>query len=598
MRKISISGIYLNNFRSFVETDFVHVNRPGLCALVGENKIEPRLGSNGAGKSSLWDALVWCFYNKSIRGLKASDLTCSFSDNNISVGVDLIVDGVEYEITRYGSPNKLLVNNEIWTQEQLEELLGLSYDQFLNSVLFGQLVPWFVDLTPTARATVLQQVLDVELWEKAVETTKKIETSLEQEKQSAQQIINIADNTLKNMPDLEELLDQERAYEDILECRRIEALAAYDFVEAEVAQYKEELSKLHHSSSLLSNGEAATENRKFQEKHVRELAAKVNTQEYQVKLLESDMVAAHNAPTTCSMCGQPIPVTDAKERAEHISKELTEIKTLLKNTLYILQQAEKDLDTFVELEKEAHDTYIRLNSVYLSKQERLLDREKQLKQCLQVLEAAAADKNPFTRIVKEHEQTQKRVIADKMNGLTAHKRLSTELADTAFWSKEFKSIKIYHLGSIFSALSHTVNGMLESLGLTGWQIKFVTETTTKSGATKIGVQIEVSSHDYNGRLEAWSGGEGQRIRLAVALGLATIIQYVAGVEYDIEIWDEPSAWLDTYFGVPDLLATLSERARQLNKAVRIVDHRTLDTAFDYVYKVTKEAEGSKVEEVQ
>ncbi len=70
LQRISITG-----FRSFRTTQVLLLNKmyPGLWLVTGENEVEPELGANGAGKSSLFEAVHWALYGKTSRSLKDQD---------------------------------------------------------------------------------------------------------------------------------------------------------------------------------------------------------------------------------------------------------------------------------------------------------------------------------------------------------------------------------------------------------------------------------------------------------------------------------------------------------------------------------------------
>ena len=61
--RIELISIELACFKSFIAPQLITFEADkGLNFLGGLNKVHPRMGANGAGKSSLWDAMFWCFY--------------------------------------------------------------------------------------------------------------------------------------------------------------------------------------------------------------------------------------------------------------------------------------------------------------------------------------------------------------------------------------------------------------------------------------------------------------------------------------------------------------------------------------------------------
>ena len=171
MKQLHLASMRIESFRSFAAPTSVDFGEPGgLRMLFGRNEVEPRLGGNGAGKSTLFDALCWCLFNFSARNLRASDLA-SWSGGNPHVTVDVTINDAPITIERFGSPNRLLLDGEPIEQDKLErEVLGISRARFMHSVLFGQMVRLFIDLTVPERGALLDEVLDLGLWLRAEKT--------------------------------------------------------------------------------------------------------------------------------------------------------------------------------------------------------------------------------------------------------------------------------------------------------------------------------------------------------------------------------------------------------------------------------------------
>jgi DNA repair exonuclease SbcCD ATPase subunit len=167
-----------------------------------------------------------------------------------------------------------------------------------------------------------------------------------------------------------------------------------------------------------------------------------------------------------------------------------------------------------------------------------------------------------------------------------------------FWQKNFKAVRLYQVQQILAQFELEVANAASVLGLVGWRISFATETETKGRTIKQGIQVRIESPTAEGPWEAWSGGEGQRIRLAVAIGLASLIHARAGVQFGFEVWDEPSAWLSPE-GIEDLLECLKYRAQITGKSVWLLDHRALvHSGFAEMWQATKTSAGTQLERLR
>jgi DNA repair exonuclease SbcCD ATPase subunit len=162
----------------------------------------------------------------------------------------------------------------------------------------------------------------------------------------------------------------------------------------------------------------------------------------------------------------------------------------------------------------------------------------------------------------------------------------------AYWKNGFKRLRLFLVHRVLSALEVECNAAANTLGLAGWNISLVSATETKSETTKLGVQIQVASPQSKEFVpwESWSGGEAQRLKLAIALGVARLIQRAAGVHWTLEVYDEPTQHLSPS-GVEKLMESLDYRADATQKRIFVVDHTALTYSnFKAIYRAVKTAE--------
>src|SRR5579859_3661264 len=124
MKQFSLHRVIITNFRSIKSDCVSFSNTSGLKLLSGTNNCEPRLGANGAGKSSLWQALCWCFYGTGVKGERISSLL-SWGEKQAEVLTEIIINGKVHTIYRSGPPVKIEVDGKEKTQKELDEFLGL-----------------------------------------------------------------------------------------------------------------------------------------------------------------------------------------------------------------------------------------------------------------------------------------------------------------------------------------------------------------------------------------------------------------------------------------------------------------------------------------
>jgi DNA repair exonuclease SbcCD ATPase subunit len=134
------------------------------------------IGENGAGKSTILDALCFGLFNKPFRNISKSQLVNSVNGSASIVEVEFIVGGKNVKVIRGIKPNKfeVYVNDNMINQDanardyqkHLEQqILGLNYRSFTQVVILGSstFVP-FMQLSTKARREVVEDILDIKVF--------------------------------------------------------------------------------------------------------------------------------------------------------------------------------------------------------------------------------------------------------------------------------------------------------------------------------------------------------------------------------------------------------------------------------------------------
>jgi DNA repair exonuclease SbcCD ATPase subunit len=134
------------------------------------------LGTNGAGKSTMLDALTFGLFNKPFRKINKPQLANTINEKDCLVEVEFSVNGKEYLVRRGIKPNvfDIEVNGNLLHKEAddranqriLEEnVLKLNYKSFTQIVILGSstFVP-FMQLTTANRREVIEDLLDISIF--------------------------------------------------------------------------------------------------------------------------------------------------------------------------------------------------------------------------------------------------------------------------------------------------------------------------------------------------------------------------------------------------------------------------------------------------
>lgn len=154
------------------------LDRQGLVVVLGQNLDASGADSNGAAKSSILEMLVYCFYGKTMRGLTGDQVMHRRVKKDCVVTVALEDDnGSEWRVTRTrgvaakrandvqllcnGVPPSALGGINIDVQEQVNTLLGMDMDTFVQSVLMSYGTKPYSELTDGEQKEVLESILHV-----------------------------------------------------------------------------------------------------------------------------------------------------------------------------------------------------------------------------------------------------------------------------------------------------------------------------------------------------------------------------------------------------------------------------------------------------
>jgi DNA repair exonuclease SbcCD ATPase subunit len=301
-------------------------------------------------------------------------------------------------------------------------------------------------------------------------------------------------------------------------------------------------------------------------------------------------------PGVCSVCGQTIAEDFRLEHIAELEAAQAEVKGQLDDVVSRIQRAaerEQALETALEAARG------KLILAEASAREALVQRQAKQRESDDLQRQAIRcrnEKNPYDDQLNQATAQKRQIEAELAAKQTEEAALVSHVAGFNYWRGGFRRVRLFCLENVLAELAVETRNSLMALGLLDWRIGFKTATETRSGTLKLGVQVDVQPpRRAAARLDVLSGGEGQRARLAGSLGLANLVQRWAGVRWNCEIWDEPTAFLSDQ-GIDDLLDCLAERARITGRAIYVCDHRALQSGvFDQVLTVVKDAGGSRLE---
>jgi len=174
-------------------------------------------GTNGAGKSTILDALCFVLFNKPFRKINKPQLINSINEKDCVVQIEFTIGNIVWNVVRGIKPNKFeIYRNDVLVdqtasnvdqQKWLEQtVLKMNYKSFTQVVILGSstFVP-FMQLTPAYRREVIEDILDIQIFstmnillkDRIREVQERVK-ELQYDLKSAEDKVNMQEDHIRN----------------------------------------------------------------------------------------------------------------------------------------------------------------------------------------------------------------------------------------------------------------------------------------------------------------------------------------------------------------------------------------------------------------
>jgi DNA repair exonuclease SbcCD ATPase subunit len=597
---VKLNKLVIQNFLSIHEATLKLADR-GLVSIEGDNQDDTGSDSNGAGKSSIINAILWCLYGAYGKDEGADDVVNSKVGKNCMVQAEWIdegskfVSGCHYRITRYRKHSS--GKNSVRVEAKIP---GLTIERIDGTIE----KPEYRDITKAGAQAVQEQINHIM---GADEMVFRASCFVQQE--------NPVDIPAMTDKQLKELLETVLPIEDLTGLHRratdnVNALTTETSVltgsiwlkESNITQYKAELkealnARFAFAGEIERRSIAIDEQIKLKrtargvalvkankgtlEADIEELRFRLDTVGY------SDMIMAsykHNEAeklvdalkwqlahpvNTCGECGQEV---------EDLDKVTTRIQTKLHDAEVQRDRLrdEAKVASYNHAIKKGIESEIKELEQALLEANRSREAATRLEAEIRLLEGQKAPlaTNPHQATVERLRAAIKTSIEDKE---TAEKDLKLaqeklELAKAVQLTYSPKGLRYHILEKAAPRLTADTNKYLHAL--TEGAISAVWSTVTKTAAgdyrEKFSIEAKMDNRTKFGLL---SGGEKRKVRLACFFALQDLIASQA--TKDIELWccDEIDVAVDPA-GLERLMGVLDEKVKS-KKTILVISHNEL-----------------------
>ena len=567
--------------------------------------------SNGAGKTSCFEAIMWCLQGETIR--KSKQVTNINGDDGAYVELDFTADGTDYKLIRtkdhskYKTNLKIFINGEdksgkgIRDSEQYltQYLPELSAQMISSVIILGQGLPMrFTNNTPAGRKEVLESLSQSDfmiedlkaklLKRKSVLQDTLNNLNLEQarcqtEKNLIQNIITQTEHQLKNLvvPDVKKLAEIQINIDNL---NRV-----LSENEAQQGIYEQTLYTLMNKS------------REYQDAKLAEIKAipndnELNAKEYslsnEIKIYRNIIAEKEKVTDVCPTCGQKIegvviPDTSQERiKCESLCAELANVKNAHIKFSNDVDKLRKDIDEkYSKLNKENDENISKIKDLIKISQKDIAELS------LNLSELKAQDQS-ISYAVDTYESSKQELE----NRLREKTQRLTELTNNELYNQNEIDLikqKIDIDNKIDTALKRDFRGYLLTnvIEFINTKVNYYCNYFIENGNIKFIQSGNAINVIFNGKdYECLSGGERQKIDIIIQLALRDMMCTFMNFSSNILVLDEITDFMDNQ-GSNKLINTISSLIQDVSSIFFVTHHTELNLPYDKIITVIKDKTG-------
>ena len=599
--RITFNNIRLNNFMSFGD-EFVQLDNLGYVLVSGKNECPDDASlSNGSGKSSIWEGIVWALTGETIRGHKS--VVNLFGNDGAVVTLDFNVDDKNYVIQRSKDHSKLKSSLYISVDGQdisgkgirdseailKQRLPDLTSSLISSVIILGQGLPQrFSNNTPSGRKQVLEELsksdfMIEDLKQRVSERKNTLNNSLHETEKNVLTL-----STKKEMLS-KQLADVEREIETLRDTDITQLRSECETVQKRITSIENEMRELSLDTeddkrSVDSLKEAFYAKRTESATKVSQINASYSDQ---LTSLSVDVATVGNDILTskkelsrlkgikdvCPTCGQKllgVTKPDTTELENHI-KELEE-----KNILLQEQRSQLDKKKKEELEINDQNFSAELNSL----QQRVKDKEKEIVVKDSKNKGLDKEKETLSKQLLSIQHTIATVDADMASLQSKVISLTNDISVTErellYYNNEQENTKahVVAINKIETVIKRDFRGcLLKNV------IDFIDNRAKKYAQVVFNNNLlefkqegnNISISFDNKEYESLSGGEQKKLDVIIQLAIRDMLCHLINFSSNILVCDEIFDALDIT-GCQKVLDLISSDLEDIS-SVFIVTHR-------------------------
>jgi len=548
-----IKKITIKNFKSFGNNEQIIELNPQYGELILLS------GRNGAGKSSIPEAIDYCLFNK-VKGKKKKHVVLSSLpnrlNNNLYTSLEFVIDDIEYKIERGMNPNKVILyeNHAKYNRtgsknvnKKIEDTINIDLETFKSFISMSiNDFKNFMTLSPDEKRTLLDKLFNLGVLNDLVKILKNLKTNNEKELIKYDEQAKLFEQNIESF---------QLTIDKIKEAQKSSLEDEINTTREEILSKKEEFLNIQNKINKIKQNEIKLKDIQREEnKKIRELEYTIREYKRQLDLYANDK---------CPVCGSDL------QSDEHLNKQDL-IKSQKEQTEKIYQELLKKQTKLEKKENQLRDLYDKANKSF-GELKQYLSQLKTKLQDLKNKQSVEKESQEIVELLKNIEKNEKsfKIANNNKDKCIVNQNIFKKL-DELFSDNGIKK-------SIISSIIKPINKYIdENLSLLDMPFKVTLNDQFNATITLLGNEVDV---------ETLSTGETKKVNISIMLAYLKMIRMKRKI--NVLFLDEIFSSIDIE-GINAIIHILKRFAREWNVNVFLVHHSYLDkNLFDRILHVEK-----------
>ena len=641
---IKFKSIDIYGFRSLNKVS-VSLDNQGIVIVKGINEYEDKATSNGSGKSSIFEALIYAIFEETSSGEK--DVENRILKDGYSIDLKFDIDNDHYRIFRqckkdkstvsfYKNEEDISARNKTDTNKLIQNTLNINKNIFLDSIFLSQnAVTNLASLSPTARKERLEILTNTD---QIIEEFK--EKIKERQNQYEANCVDCRSNIDKNNGKKESLNNQiqqlqYKIEEQKQEIERKKQLGDIKDIEQQIDKLNENIRNNEESISAVEesiinidnsikefNNKIEEYNNQYNELQTKILQKQSDISSLQFDLTKQDSEKQHiqqdierikqeiekiKNSDTCPTCGRKYDNINE----EHINQLIQEKNNLIKDNTIKIQEIEKvkdEINSKLYLENNVYEgLHLSANEINsyitpIKEQIQIKEAEKTTTNMLKIQKNNEI--NEYRQKINNLQNIKEELLKVENNNIKEYEDLITQYNnDTKILDKEINKLNeeynkndsyVQVIKNILQLITKEFRTYLLKNSI-AYLNKHLQEYSMQLFSNeKDVIKIEESDTKLNIYLgnatyESLSGGEKTRVNIALLLAQKSLANVIGNMTCNLIILDEILGYCDSE-AESNVINLITNELDSL-ETIYMISHKEIPIGYDNILTIVKDKNG-------